>query len=98
MGRRNGRVRHIGLPSHGKLPENLANAGAKRMRARVTQSGLLIPKALLEGVDEVEIHQEQQRIMIVPVAGDPIRNLGPNPLDVDETNASEHHDEYLYPS
>jgi len=68
------------------------------MRARVTQSGLLIPKALLEGVDEVKIYQEQQRIMIVPVAGDPIRNLGLNPLDVDETNASEHHDEYLYPS
>jgi len=68
------------------------------MRARVTQSGLLIPKALLEGVDEVEIHQEQQRITIIPVAGDPIRNLGLNPLDVDEPNASEHHDEYLYPS
>jgi virulence-associated protein VagC len=78
--------------------KNLANAGAKRMRARVTQIGLLIPKALLEGVDEVEIHQEQQRIMIVPVAGDRIRKLGLNPLDVDETNASEHHDEYLYPS
>ena len=86
------------LLPYGKLPENLANAGAKRMRARVTQSGLLIPKALLEGVDEVKIYQEQQRIMIVPVAGDPIRNLGLNPLDVDETNASEHHDEYLYPS
>lgn len=68
------------------------------MRARVTQSGLLIPKALLEGVDEVEIHQEQQRITVIPVTRDPIRNLGLNPLDVDETNASEHHDEYLYPS
>jgi len=88
----------FGLPSYGKLPESLANAGAKHMRARVTQSGLLIPKALLEGVDEVEIHQEQQRITIIPVAGDPIRNLGLNPLDVDEPNASEHHDEYLYPS
>lgn len=33
------RVRHIGLPSYSKLPENLSNAGAKRMRARVTQRG-----------------------------------------------------------
>jgi hypothetical protein len=68
------------------------------MKARVTQNGLLIPKALLEGFDEVEIRQEQHRITIVPLAGDPIRNLGRNPLDVDETNASEHHDDYLYPA
>ena len=68
------------------------------MRARVTQSGLLIPKALLEGFDEVEIRQEQQRITIIPLGIDPIRNLGRNPLDVDETDASEHHDDYLYPS
>jgi hypothetical protein len=79
-------------------PQNIANNGAKRMRARVTQSGLVIPKALLEGMDEVEIHQEQQKITIVPAARDPIWNLGLNPLDVNETNASEHHDEYLYPS
>lgn len=68
------------------------------MRARVTQSGLLIPKALLEGFDEVEIRQEQQKITIIPLGIDPIRNLGRNPLDVDETDASEHHDDYLYPS
>lgn len=29
------------------------------MRARVDQSGLLIPKSLLEGFDEVEILQEK---------------------------------------
>lgn len=28
------------------------------MKARATARGLLIPKALLEGFDEVEIHQE----------------------------------------
>ncbi|MFO1431993.1 MAG: hypothetical protein U1F76_17935 [Candidatus Competibacteraceae bacterium] len=68
------------------------------MRARVTEDGLLIPKSLLEGFDEVEIRQEQQRITIIPLGGDPIRNLGQTPLDVDETDASEHHDNYLYPS
>ena len=68
------------------------------MRARVTQSGFLIPKSLLEGFDEVEIRQEQQKITIIPLGGDPVRNLGQNPLDVDETDASEHHDAYLYPS
>ena len=68
------------------------------MRARVTESGLLIPKSLLGGFDEVEIRQEQQRITIIPLGEDPIRNLGQTPLDVDETDASEHHDYYLYPS
>jgi len=68
------------------------------MRASVDQSGLLIPKSLLEGFDEVDILQEKQRITIIPWRGDPIRNLGRNPLDVDETDVSDHHDDYLYPS
>jgi hypothetical protein len=72
--------------------------GDQRMRASVDQSGLLIPKSLLEGFDEVEILQEKQRITIIPWRGDPIRNLGRNPLDVDETDVSDHHDDYLYPS
>ncbi len=68
------------------------------MKARVTQSGLLIPKSLLKGFDEVEIRQEQQKIIIIPLNSDPIRNLGRTPLDVCETDASEQHDDYLYPS
>jgi hypothetical protein len=68
------------------------------MRASVDQSGLLIPKSLLEGFDEVEILQEKQRITIIPWRGDPIRNLGRNPLDAGEIDVSDHHDDYLYPS
>ena len=69
------------------------------MRARVDQSGLLIPKSLLEGFDDVEIIQEKQIITIIPWRGDPIRNLSRNSLDADETNASDHHhDDYLYSS
>jgi hypothetical protein len=68
------------------------------MRASVNQSGLLIPKSLLEGFDEVEIFQEKQRITIIPWRGDPNRNLGQNPLAIDETDVSEHHDDHLYPS
>ena len=66
------------------------------MRTRVNESGLLIPKHLLEGFDEVEIRQEQQMITIVPMSGDPIRKLGQAPLNACETDASEHHDDYLY--
>ena len=55
------RARPISLPSYGKLPENFANAGAECMRARVTQSGLLIPKILLESVDDVEINKYKLR-------------------------------------
>ena len=66
------------------------------MRARVTESGLLIPKDLLAGFDEVEIRQEPHKITIVPTSDDPIRNLGRTPLDARETDVSERHDEYLY--
>ncbi len=66
------------------------------MKAKVTEQGLLIPRSLLEGFDEVEIRQEQLTITIIPLSGDPIRNLGRNPLGAAETDASERHDEYLY--
>ncbi|MBK8168543.1 MAG: hypothetical protein IPK64_21560 [bacterium] len=66
------------------------------MRARVTERGLLVPKELLAGFDEVEIRQEPHRITILPAGGDPVRNLGRTPLDAPETDASERHDDYLY--
>jgi hypothetical protein len=47
------------------------------MRTKVTESGVNIPKAWLEGIDEVEIQKEHNMIMVVPVqADDPIRALG----------------------
>jgi len=67
------------------------------MRTKVTAEGLLIPKRLLEGVDEVEIRQEQGILVIVPVTDhDPILTLGTDPLDLELEDASVRHDDYLY--
>ena len=67
------------------------------VRARVTEEGVLIPKKLLPGVEEVEIRQEQDVILVVPaVKDDPIFKLGSNPVSCDATDASENLDQYLY--
>ena len=67
------------------------------MRTKVTADGLLIPKRLLEGVEEVEIRQEQGILVIVPITDhDPILTLGTEPLDLEIEDASVRHDDYLY--
>jgi len=67
------------------------------MRAKVTERGILIPKSLLEGVSEVEISKEQNLIIVKPVtAGDPILDLGTQPIVLDVEDASVNHDRYLY--
>jgi hypothetical protein len=67
------------------------------MRTKVTEHGVLIPKLLLEGVDEVEIRKEQNVIVVVPVtADDPILGLGKQPITLDVDDASINHDRYLY--
>ena len=67
------------------------------MRTKVTENGVLIPKVWLEGIDEVEIHKEQNMIIVVPVqAEDPILNLGKQPILLDVEDASLNHDRYLY--
>jgi hypothetical protein len=59
--------------------------------------GLLIPKKLLEGVEEVEIRQERGILVIVPITDhDPLLALGTEPLDLDLEDASVRHDDYLY--
>lgn len=66
------------------------------MRAKVTDHGVSIPKQWLEGIDEVEIRQEKTLIVIEPVvAEDPILRLGNEPIIIDVTDASIHHDRYL---
>jgi hypothetical protein len=67
------------------------------MRMKVTEHGVLIPKILLEGIDEVEIRKEQNVIVVVPVtADDPILGLGKQPITLDVDDASVNHDRYLY--
>ncbi|HST05057.1 MAG TPA: hypothetical protein VLQ48_10005 [Chloroflexia bacterium] len=67
------------------------------MRTKVSKEGVLIPKNLLEGIDEVDIRKEDGTILVVPVNGsDPILELGKHPITIDVTDASEKHDLYLY--
>ena len=63
------------------------------MKAQVTNDGVLIPKALLEGIDAVEIRKEGDTILVVPLA-DPILGLGSQPLDDEVSDASQKHDYY----
>ena len=66
------------------------------MTAKVTKDGLLIPRELLSGFDEVEIRRETDRLIIVGAAAhDPILSLGSAPVVVDENDASVNHDIYL---
>ena len=67
------------------------------MRARVTEQGVLIPKELLPGVEEVEIQQRNGVLIVVPVTdADPLYTLGSAPVHLDVTDASVRHDKYIY--
>lgn len=67
------------------------------MRIVVSEHGLLIPKQLLEGVREAEIHKQQGIVLVVPIMeDDPIFQLGKEPILDSVEDASIHHDLYLY--
>jgi hypothetical protein len=67
------------------------------MKLKVTTEGLIIPKDLLEGFEEVEFRRQTGFILVVPAAErDPILDLGKHPVTVGVSDASEHHDKYLY--
>ena len=69
------------------------------MKAKVTEEGLIIPKKMLKGVEEVEILKEDNRIIVLPITqGDPIFDLGKHPVECGLPDASECHDSYLYSS
>lgn len=66
------------------------------MKVKVTEQGLLIPKQLLQGVQEVEIRRYQGALLIVPLAkNDPILELGKEPIIEGVQDASINHDYYL---
>ena len=59
--------------------------------------GVLIPKQLVEGFDEVEIVKQDGVIVVMPLPlDDPIHQLGKSPVPVEEHDAAENHDHYLY--
>jgi virulence-associated protein VagC len=67
------------------------------MKVRVTEQSVVIPRELLEGIEEVEIRSENGRILLIPsLERDPILELGTHPVICGTTDASEHHDTYLY--
>ena len=67
------------------------------MIVKVTGSGVVIPKELLEGVDEVEIRKEHGYVLVVPTGKhSPIWGLGKNPVKGGLPDASENHDKYIY--
>lgn len=69
------------------------------MKVKVTKRGLMIPKEMLAGVEDVEIRKEDHRIVIsLLTKGDPILKLGKHPVTCGVSDASEHHDSYLYGS
>lgn len=78
--------------------EGLSRVEEDAMRTKVTELGMLLEQ-LFEGVDEVEIRQEHNMVVVVPIThSDPILELGEHPVTVDIDDASTNHDHYLYPS
>jgi hypothetical protein len=71
--------------------------GADVMRGRITKCGLIVPKEMLPDAEEMEIRNEGHRVVISPLPKeDPILGLGKYPVKCGITDASEHHDSYLY--
>jgi hypothetical protein len=67
------------------------------MRVKVTKRGLVIPKDMLAGSEEVEIRKEDHRIVIALLREpDPIFDLGKNPVEFGVPDGAKHHDHYLY--
>lgn len=75
------------------------------MIMKVTREGVTIPRRLFGEATEVDVRQEEERIVLVPVAetetgippaaDDPIWEFGKNPVDLGVTDASVNLDKYL---
>ncbi|MBA3315038.1 MAG: hypothetical protein M3552_18025 [Planctomycetota bacterium] len=73
------------------------------MKIKVTSRGVTIPRRMLSGAKEVEVRQEEARIVLLPLADDggpppaddPIWEFGKDPVDFGVTDASVNHDKYL---
>ena len=69
---------------------------AMHLKTKVTEQGVIVPKKFLKGIKEVEIRKDKSVILVVPVTADPIFALGSQPIADDITDASKHHDAYIY--
>ena len=67
------------------------------MKMQVTEKGITIPKAMLQGARTVEVREEKGRVIIAPIIeDDAVLGFGENPVVVGVPDASEQHDRYLY--
>jgi hypothetical protein len=67
------------------------------MKAKVGDEGLLLPRDLFGGIEEVEIRRDDNVITITPsLEDDPILGLGKHPVTCGISDGSERHDQYLY--
>lgn len=60
------------------------------MKVKVTEQGLVIPKEFLTGIQAVEIHRENNQIVLTPTAeDDSIWGLRPEPIALGVPDATE---------
>lgn len=68
-----------------------------RLKTKVTDQGVLIPRQMLGDAEEVEVRKEHDLILIrLAPSADPIYEFGTQPIVVEVKDASESHDRYLY--
>jgi hypothetical protein len=51
-----------------------------RMKTKVTERGVIVPKKFLKDIKEVKVRKDNSVILVVPVTEDPIFTLG-SPAD-----------------
>ena len=71
------------------------------MKVKVGEKGVTVPRQMLGDAEEVEIRDENGRIVIEPVRNleqedeDPIVGLGQDPVSCGAEDASVNHDQHL---
>jgi len=71
------------------------------MKVKVEEDGVTVPRQMLGDAEEVEIRDENGRVVIEPVretkseGPDPISKLGQDPVSCGAEDASVSHDQYL---
>jgi virulence-associated protein VagC len=67
------------------------------MKLKVTESGVVIPRAMLPDVEEVDVRCEGEVIIVTPICApdDPIWDMGNDPVTVGYPDASQRHDRYV---